>query len=116
MEIELPYPQSTQPFDGWYTKAGVRRGARRLFSQEQEEGRVFFPPELISYFSHEVVRGLPAPRLRELTIRHLYHVLCRPMTHGSIPPSRPRCPYSPSPRAAGSTSLPKSSRLRSASS
>jgi hypothetical protein len=83
MEIELPYPQSTQPFDGWYTRAGVRGGARRLFSQEQEEGRVFFPPELISYFSHEVVRGLPAPRLRELTIRHLYHVLLATM-HAEI--------------------------------
>ncbi len=75
MEIEITYPQSTQPFDGWYTTAGVRGGARRLFRREMEEDRVFFPPELVSYLSHEAVRGLPADRICELTVRHLYQFL-----------------------------------------
>lgn len=79
MEIELTYPQSAQPFDSWYTTAGVRGDVRRLFDQEMEEGRVFFPTELISYFSHEAILGLSASRIRELVVRHLYQVLLSTM-------------------------------------
>jgi hypothetical protein len=63
------------PFDRWYDVAGVRAGVRRKFHDETEQGKVFFPQDLIPYLTHDAVRSLPPARLRELTIRHLYQFL-----------------------------------------
>jgi hypothetical protein len=63
------------PLDSWYEVAGVRGGARRLFHEESDQGRVFFPANLVPYLEHEAVRELPLARLREITVRHLYQFL-----------------------------------------
>ncbi|MEX5709353.1 diiron oxygenase [Parafrankia sp. FMc6] len=59
----------------WYRSSGVRAGNRRMFQRDMEEGRVFFPPDLVPHLAHEAVRELPAARTRELTVRHLYQFL-----------------------------------------
>ncbi|MFJ5774852.1 diiron oxygenase [Streptomyces sp. NPDC093094] len=63
------------PLDRWYEQAGVRTGVRRMFHEDAERGKVFFPAALVPYTAHEAVRDLPAERLRELTVRHLYQFL-----------------------------------------
>ncbi|MET9731895.1 diiron oxygenase [Streptomyces sp. NPDC006458] len=66
---------SPGPLDRWYEQAGVRTGVRRMFHEEAEHGKVFFPVELVPYTGHEAVRLLPPERVRELTVRHLYQFL-----------------------------------------
>jgi hypothetical protein len=63
------------PFDRWYDTAGVRAGVRRMFHDETDAGKVFFPERLVPYLDHEAVRNLPGERRRELTVRHLYQFL-----------------------------------------
>ncbi|MEV6983518.1 diiron oxygenase [Sphaerisporangium sp. NPDC051017] len=63
------------PFGQWYETAGVRTGARRMFAQETEAGKVFYPERLVPYLDHEALAGLPPERRRELTVRHLYQFL-----------------------------------------
>jgi hypothetical protein len=63
------------PFDRWYENAGVRAGVRRVFHDETDQGKVFFPERLVPHLDHEAVRDLPAGRRRELTVRHLYQFL-----------------------------------------
>jgi hypothetical protein len=59
----------------WYDRAGVRSGIRRMFRDESDQGKIFFPDELVPYLRHEAVRALPQERRRELTVRHLYQFL-----------------------------------------
>lgn len=59
----------------WYDRAGVRSGIRRVFRDESDQGKVFFPNDLVPYLEHEAVRALPSERRRELTVRHLYQFL-----------------------------------------
>ncbi|WP_405880933.1 diiron oxygenase [Streptomyces sp. NBC_01136] len=72
-----PSPERTAPgpLDRWYEQAGVRTGVRRLFHEEAERGKVFFPAALVPYGDHEAVRQLAPERVRELTVRHLYQFL-----------------------------------------
>ncbi|GII88932.1 hypothetical protein Ssi03_69220 [Sphaerisporangium siamense] len=63
------------PFDQWYEAAGVRGGVRRMFTEESEDGKVFYPESLVPYLAHEALAGLPSRTRRELTIRHLYQFL-----------------------------------------
>ncbi|MEV5953050.1 diiron oxygenase [Streptomyces sp. NPDC051987] len=70
-----PRPHPPGPLDRWYEQAGVRTGVRRMFHEDTERGKVFFPAALVPYAGHEAVRRLPPERLRELTVRHLYQFL-----------------------------------------
>ena len=63
------------PLTQWYEAAGVRTGVRRMFQDDTQAGKVFFPAQLVPYLTHEAVRGLPPERLGELTVRHLYQFL-----------------------------------------
>ncbi|MDT0307149.1 diiron oxygenase [Streptomyces sp. DSM 44917] len=63
------------PLDRWYEAAGVRGGVRRVFHEEEEAGRVFFPEALVPHLDHPLTRALPPARRRELTMRHLYQFL-----------------------------------------
>lgn len=63
------------PFEHWYDTAGVRGGARRMFADETDAGKVFYPQHLVPYLAHEALADLPESRRRELTIRHLYQFL-----------------------------------------
>jgi hypothetical protein len=63
------------PLAQWYDAAGVRTGIRRVFADETEAGKVFFPDHLVPYLSHEAVAALPPERRREVTVRHLYQFL-----------------------------------------
>jgi para-aminobenzoate N-oxygenase AurF len=63
------------PFERWYDTAGVRGGVRRMFADETEEGKVFYPEDQLPYLAHEALADLTAARRRTLTIRHLYQFL-----------------------------------------
>jgi hypothetical protein len=63
------------PFGSWYETAGVRGGTRRLFHDETDQGKVFYPAEHIPHLAHEAVAVLPARTRRDLSIRHLYQFL-----------------------------------------
>lgn len=59
----------------WYDTAGVRTGVRRMFQDETQAGKVFFPARLVPYLTHDAVRALPPERHSELAVRHLYQFL-----------------------------------------
>ncbi|MGH3973184.1 MAG: diiron oxygenase [Pseudonocardiaceae bacterium] len=63
------------PFDTWYETAGVRSGVRRLFRDETDAGKVFFPARLVPYLAHEALAQATPPQQHELTVRHLYQFL-----------------------------------------
>ncbi|MDQ3790979.1 MAG: diiron oxygenase, partial [Actinomycetota bacterium] len=63
------------PFDQWYDIAGVRSGIRRMFADETDAGKVFYPQRLVPYLAHELLADLPESQRRALTIRHLYQFL-----------------------------------------
>ncbi|QFZ17891.1 diiron oxygenase [Saccharothrix syringae] len=65
----------SEPFGTWYETAGVRSGARRLFHDETDQGKVFYPADQVPYLAHEAVAALPERARRDLTIRHLYQFL-----------------------------------------
>jgi hypothetical protein len=63
------------PFERWYDTAGVRAGVRRMFADETDDGKVFYPQHLVPYLAHEALADLTDEQRRELTIRHLYQFL-----------------------------------------
>jgi P-aminobenzoate N-oxygenase AurF len=63
------------PFGQWYDIAGVRSGIRRMFADETDAGKVFYPQRLVPYLAHEALADLPESQRRVLTIRHLYQYL-----------------------------------------
>ena len=67
------------PFDQWYDNAGVRSGIRRMFADETDDGKVFYPRRLVPYLAHEALADLPESQRRALTIRHLYQFLLSTM-------------------------------------
>jgi hypothetical protein len=65
----------SSPFDRWYDTAGVRSGVRRMFADETDDGKVFYPQHLVPYLAHEALAELTEAQRRTLTIRHLYQFL-----------------------------------------
>jgi hypothetical protein len=65
----------TSAFDKWYDIAGVRGGPRRMFADETDDGKVFYPQDQVPYLAHEALADLTDAQRRELTIRHLYQFL-----------------------------------------
>jgi hypothetical protein len=65
----------SSPFERWYDIAGVRSGVRRMFTDETDAGKVFYPQYMVPYLAHEALADLPQSRRRVLTIRHLYQFL-----------------------------------------
>lgn len=63
------------PFERWYDTAGVRAGVRRMFADETDDGKVFYPQHLVPYLAHEALADLTTAQRRALTIRHLYQFL-----------------------------------------
>ncbi|MEU5050277.1 diiron oxygenase [Streptomyces sp. NPDC021096] len=66
---------AAEPRREWDERAGVRSCPRRVLGDELERGQLFFPPALVPYLDHPLVRALPADRRRALLARHLYHYL-----------------------------------------
>lgn len=62
-------------FERWYDTAGVRSGTRRMFADETDQGKVFYPQHLVPYLAHEALVDLADAQRRVLTIRHLYQFL-----------------------------------------
>jgi P-aminobenzoate N-oxygenase AurF len=62
-------------FETWYDTAGVRAGIRRLFRDETDAGKVFFPARLVPHLGHEALRQATPQQQHELTLRHLYQFL-----------------------------------------
>jgi hypothetical protein len=63
------------PFGTWYRTAGIRAGERRLFHDETDAGKVFFPERLVPYLDHEAIIAAAPEQRRVLTVRHLYQFL-----------------------------------------
>ncbi len=63
------------PFEHWYDVAGVRGGVRRMFADETDDGKVFYPQDQIPYLAHEALADLTDAQRRAVTIRHLYQFL-----------------------------------------
>ncbi|MEU9984714.1 diiron oxygenase [Streptomyces sp. NPDC050856] len=59
----------------WYSRSGVRTGPRRLLRDELRSGQLYFPPALMPYAGHPLVRGLPDERRQALFARHLFQYL-----------------------------------------
>lgn len=59
----------------WYVRAGVRRDPRRLLGDELHTGQLYFPPALIPYGGHPLVRALPVEAREALAARHLFQYL-----------------------------------------
>ncbi|TDC27413.1 hypothetical protein E1265_01600 [Streptomyces sp. 8K308] len=66
---------ATGPFAEWYTAAGVRSGVRRLFHDESDQGKVFFPERLVPFLDHPLLAGLDRQQRSALALRHLYQFL-----------------------------------------
>lgn len=67
--------QYTSKFDNWDERATVRVKPRRVLMEEEEKGKVFFPPDLVPITQHPIVREMGSRVERELLIRHLFHYL-----------------------------------------
>ena len=65
----------SSPFDRWYENAGVRSGIRRMYTEEAEDGKVYYPHDQVPYLAHEALADLSAGQRREVTIRHLHQFL-----------------------------------------
>ncbi|MGM1058261.1 diiron oxygenase [Saccharothrix sp. Mg75] len=65
----------SEAFRGWYETSGVRSGPRRLFHDETDQGKVFYPADQVPVLGHEAVLALPDRARRDVTIRHLYQFL-----------------------------------------
>jgi hypothetical protein len=63
----------TRAFQGWYEKAAVRTGPRRLVSAG--DAGVFFPEHLVPHLSHPLIDPDDAPLRRYLAAQHLYQWL-----------------------------------------
>jgi hypothetical protein len=61
--------------EAWDSIAGVRVGARRRWSDESDQGKVFFPAALVPHLGHPMVQALPDGGRHALAVRHLYQFL-----------------------------------------
>jgi hypothetical protein len=59
----------------WDQQASVRVKPHRLFSNEEDSGKIYFPPELVPVSRHALVRALGDEALREILIQRLYTYL-----------------------------------------
>ncbi|MEV0259589.1 diiron oxygenase [Streptomyces sp. NPDC050732] len=66
---------STGTGTDWYEQSGVRSGPHRTVVGPLDPATRLFPPHLVPYWSHPLVRALPDRRRHELLARHLYHYL-----------------------------------------
>jgi P-aminobenzoate N-oxygenase AurF len=72
MPTDNPY---ISRFDNWDERATVRVKPRRTLQLEEEQGKVFFPPELVAMVEHPLVQARGPAARREVLIRHLYTYL-----------------------------------------
>lgn len=63
------------PLASWYETAGVRSGVRRIFRDETDAGKVFFPERLVPHLAHEALAEATPEQRRALTVRYLYQFL-----------------------------------------
>jgi hypothetical protein len=66
---------TSDPFDQWHETAGVRSGVRRVFHEDAERGRTFFPERLVPHLAHPAVAALPETSRAMLPLLHLYQFL-----------------------------------------
>lgn len=59
----------------WDSSAGVRAKPRRMLSDEEAMGKVYFSTALVPIIHHPLVVGLGPETQRRLLIQHLYHYL-----------------------------------------
>ncbi|WP_341718658.1 diiron oxygenase [Micromonospora sp. FIMYZ51] len=67
--------QYRSPFRSWDTRATVRQAERRVLSEGADDGRFFFPPELVPVTRHPLVQALPPEVFDSLLVQHLYRFL-----------------------------------------
>src|SRR5437762_6788994 len=59
----------------WYGRASVRIKPQRVFIDEEAEGKLYFPPELVPVSQHQLVYNLGEWAVREVLIQRLYMYL-----------------------------------------
>lgn len=59
----------------WYGRASVRVKPQRVLIDEEAEGKLYFPPELVPVSQHQLVLGLGAWAIRRVLIQRLYMYL-----------------------------------------
>jgi para-aminobenzoate N-oxygenase AurF len=62
-------------FREWDTQSSVRRYTRIVFHDEEDMGKVYFPPKLVPIVQHPLVVKLGPSARREILIQHLYNYL-----------------------------------------
>jgi len=62
-------------FREWDTQSSVRRYTRIVFQDEEDMGKVYFPPKLVPVVQHPFVVKLGPAVRREILIQHLYNYL-----------------------------------------
>ena len=62
-------------FHEWDTQSSVRRYTRIVFKDEEEMGKVYFPPKLVPVVQHPLIVKLGPSVGREILIQHLYNYL-----------------------------------------
>jgi P-aminobenzoate N-oxygenase AurF len=62
-------------FREWDTQSSVRRYTRIVFQDEEDMGKVYFPPKLVPVVQHPLVVKLGPAVRREILIQHLYNYL-----------------------------------------
>lgn len=74
-EAETDTGTGTDIGTDWYERSGVRSGPHRTVTGPLDPATRLFPPHLVPYWSHPLVRDLPDRRRHELLARHLYQYL-----------------------------------------
>ncbi|HEU5378304.1 MAG TPA: diiron oxygenase [Ktedonobacteraceae bacterium] len=59
----------------WYGRASVRVKPQRVLIDEEAEGQIYFPPELVPVSQHQLVRNLGEWAIRRVLIQRLYMYL-----------------------------------------
>jgi hypothetical protein len=59
----------------WYEQASIRVKSRRVISEDNLEGKVFFPPELFPVISHPLIQKRGEDIIQKLLIYRLYSYL-----------------------------------------
>jgi hypothetical protein len=66
-------PAYSSMFREWHNQASVRRRERCAYQDEEDQGKVFFSPDLVAIVRHPLVVRLGPAARREILIQHLYN-------------------------------------------
>jgi hypothetical protein len=65
----------TSKFENWDQVASVRAKPRRLLAEEEANGKLFFPPELVPTSKHRLILDQGEQAIKKMLVRRLYQYL-----------------------------------------